>query len=65
MFRSDGWRYLQGDLQTDVDMLDNVLAIKDGDELNYRKGVLFTLRNLLGYEDTIRNQRDITEGEQE
>lgn len=63
MFESTGWSYFIEAMMADLEMLDNVMAIKDGDDALFRKGLVTALRNLEAYEVKIQNEFKIANGD--
>lgn len=58
MFRTDGWKVLMEDLQTNGTGINNVEATKDVEDLYFRKGQLYVIATLLNLEEQIRDAYD-------
>lgn len=55
MFRSEGWKQLISDLQSNVGQINSVEMTTDNDNLNFRKGQLAILATILNLETQIDN----------
>jgi hypothetical protein len=53
LFSSSGWKQYVQDVRDNRVMMSDVLTVKDGDDLFYRKGVLETLDRILNFESAI------------
>ena len=53
LFTNDGWKQLIEELKNNATNISNVNSIKDGDDLNFRKGQLDVIQSLLNFEQTI------------
>lgn len=53
MFMSDGWKQLQEDLMSNVNVINSVEACKDGNDLSFRKGQLAIIGNIVNLEQQI------------
>lgn len=53
LFRQVGWKQLIEELKNNATNISNVNSIKDGDDLNFRKGQLDVIQSLLNFEQTI------------
>lgn len=70
MFRSEGWKQLLEDLNSNAVLINSVELTKDVEDLNFRKGQLSIIANLLNLEaqlDTAEQQQleDAQEEEEE
>jgi hypothetical protein len=54
LFNLDGWKQLQEQLETTATQINDIRAIKDPRDLDFRQGQLDALRTLLNFEDSIR-----------
>lgn len=54
MFASEGWKVLMAELADNATNINSVEDTTDGDDLQFRKGQLAVLGNLLNTERTIR-----------
>jgi len=60
MFRSEGWKQLLEDLNSNAVLINSVELTKDVEDLNFRKGQLSIIANLLNLEaqlDTAEQQQ--------
>mgnify|MGYP003112054785 FL=1 len=64
MFRSEGWKQLISDLQSNVVQINSVEMTTDNDNLNFRKGQLATLATVLNLETQIDNAHEQAESEE-
>ena len=64
MFRSDGWKQLISDLQSNVGQINSVEMTTDNDNLNFRKGQLAILATILNLETQIENSHSEAETEE-
>ena len=53
LFSSEGWKQYIKDVEDNRTLMSDVLTIKDGNDLYYRKGVLETLDRILNFESAI------------
>lgn len=53
LFSSSGWKQYVQDVRDNRVMMSDVLTVKDGNDLFYRKGVLETLDRILNFESAI------------
>ena len=53
LFSSEGWKQYIKDVEDNRTLMSDVLTIKDGNDLYYRKGTLETLNRILNFEDAI------------
>ena len=53
LFTNDGWKQLIEELKNNATNISNVNSIKDGEDLNFRKGQLDVIQSLLNFEQTI------------
>lgn len=53
LFSSEGWKQYIKDVEDNRTLMSDVLTIKDGNDLYYRKGVLETLDRILNFEAAI------------
>lgn len=58
MFESEGWKQLVSDLQVDINIQNQAFAIKDEAELNFRKGFMTAILNLINFEEGKKAQYD-------
>jgi len=58
MFRTDGWKTLTEDLETNAKGIDSVEASKNEQDLFFRKGQLYVIATLLNLEEQVRNAYD-------
>ena len=63
MFRSEGWKQLISDLQSNVTQINSVEMTTDNDNLNFRKGQLAILATILNLETQIDNAHAEAESE--
>jgi hypothetical protein len=54
-FRTDGWKTLTEDLQTNAEGINSVEATKDEKDLYFRKGQLYVISTLLNLEEHVRD----------
>lgn len=64
MFRSEGWKQLISDLQSNVVQINSVEMTTDNDNLNFRKGQLAILATVLNLETQIDNAHEQAESEE-
>ena len=64
MFRSEGWKQLISDLQSNVIQINSVEMTTDNDNLNFRKGQLAILATILNLETQIDNGYQQAESEE-
>jgi hypothetical protein len=64
MFRSEGWKQLISDLQSNVIQINSVEMTTDNDNLNFRKGQLAILATILNLETQIDNGYQQAEAEE-
>ena len=55
MFRTEGWKTLTEDLQTNALGINSVEATKDDKDLFFRKGQLYVIASLLNLEEQVRD----------
>ena len=53
LFSSSGWKQYVQDVRDNRAIMSDVLTVKDGNDLFYRKGVLETLDRVLNFESAI------------
>jgi hypothetical protein len=53
LFSSEGWKQYIKDVEDNRTLMSDVLTIKDGNDLYYRKGTLETIDRILNFEDAI------------
>lgn len=53
MFGTDGWKQLMEDLNSNAMVINSVEAVKDNENLHFRKGQLAVIANLLNLESQI------------
>ena len=53
MFGTDGWKQLMEDLNSNAMVINSVEAVKDNENLHFRKGQLSVIANLLNLESQI------------
>jgi hypothetical protein len=53
LFSSEGWKQYIKDVEDNRTLMSDVLTIKDGNDLYYRKGTLETLDRILNFENAI------------
>tara|TARA_R110000751_G_scaffold94663_2_gene184757 strand:+ start:230 stop:487 length:258 start_codon:yes stop_codon:yes gene_type:complete len=58
MFRTNGWKTLTEDLETNAKGIDSVEASKNEQDLFFRKGQLYVIATLLNLEEQVRNAYD-------
>ena len=58
MFRSDGWKNLMEDIKGSADNVNSVEACKDDKDLNFRKGQLVVMANILNLEAQIESAKE-------
>lgn len=54
MFASKGWRDMVEDVEKMMLALDNISAVKDGDDLHFKKGEMSIIKWILNIEDMSR-----------
>ena len=64
MFRSEGWKQLISDLQSNVGQMNSVEMTTDNNNLNFRKGQLAILATILNLETQIENSHSEAETEE-
>ena len=64
MFRSEGWKQLISDIQSNVIQINSVEMTTDNDNLNFRKGQLAILATVLNLETQIDNAHEQAESEE-
>ncbi len=57
LFRTEGWKIITEELAADISALTHVESIKDEQELYFRKGQLFVMKNMLNLESAIEAAR--------
>ena len=57
-FRTDGWKTITEDLQTNAEGINSVEATKDEKDLYFRKGQLYVISTLLNLEEHVRDAYD-------
>jgi len=65
LFASVGWQQLIEELEQSIETIDSVGAIKDVDDMYYRKGQLNILNHLINFESLIKNSFDELDQEPE
>ena len=67
MFRSEGWKQLLEDLNSNAVMINSVEVTKDLEDLHFRKGQLSVIANLLNLEAQLdtAEQQQIEDAQQE
>ena len=61
MFRTDSWKQLISDLQDNASSINNVEALKDVNDMYYRKGQINVLASLINLEEsTIASYEELT-----
>lgn len=61
MFRTDSWKQLISDLQDNASSINNVEALKDVNDMYYRKGQINVLASLINLEaSTIASYEELT-----
>lgn len=65
MINSDGWKFLASDLAANAAQVNSVEQTKDAEDLQYRKGQLVVLAQLLNLEAQMQALRDQQEEEME
>ena len=58
LFRTDGWKQLTEELTQNAATINNVVVVKDSQDLHFRQGQLEVLLYLLKFEDSINNSYD-------
>jgi hypothetical protein len=58
MFRTEGWKIITEELAADIVNLSHIESIKDEQELNYRKGQLLVMKNMLNLEATLEAAKE-------
>lgn len=53
LFSSEGWKQYIKDVEDNRTLMSDVLSIKDGNDLYYRKGTLETLDRILNFQSAI------------
>jgi hypothetical protein len=53
LFRTEGWKQLLQDITASVNNINSVGAVKDADDLFFRKGQLVVLSNIINLEASI------------
>ena len=61
MFRSEGWKQLISDLQSNVNQINSVELTEDANNLYFRKGQLAILATLFNLETQIDNAKEQAE----
>jgi len=68
MFRSEGWKQLLEDLNSNAVLINSVELTKDVEDLHFRKGQLSIIANLLNLEaqlDTADEQQQLEDAQEE
>jgi hypothetical protein len=65
MFRTDGWKNLVQDLKGSAEQVNSVEACKDDKDLNFRKGQLVVMANMLNLESQIETAKQQQEDDSE
>jgi len=65
MFRSDGWKNLMQDFKGSAEQVNSVEACKDDKDLNFRKGQLVVMANMLNLESQIETAKQQAQEEQD
>jgi len=58
MFRLDGWKNLLEDIKGSAEQVNSVEACKDDKDLNFRKGQLVVMANILNLEAQIESAKE-------
>jgi len=58
MFRTDGWKNLLEDIKGSAEQVNSVEACKDDKDLNFRKGQLVVMANMLNLESQIESAKE-------
>ena len=58
MFRTDGWKNLLEDIKGSAEQVNSVEACKDDKDLNFRKGQLVVMANMLNLEAQIESAKE-------
>lgn len=58
LFRTNGWKQITEELKQNAIAINSVEAIKDVDDMYFRKGQLNVLAHLVNFEDVINNAFD-------
>jgi len=58
MFRTDGWKNLLEDIKGSAEQVNSVEACKDDKDLNFRKGQLVVMANILNLEAQIESAKE-------
>tara|TARA_R100000935_G_C2804060_1_gene151827 strand:- start:113 stop:376 length:264 start_codon:yes stop_codon:yes gene_type:complete len=61
MFRSEGWKQLNSDLQSNVNQINSIELTEDANNLYFRKGQLAILSTLFNLETQIDNAKEQAE----
>lgn len=61
MFRSEGWKQLNSDLQSNVNQINSIELTEDANNLYFRKGQLAILATLFNLETQIDNAKEQAE----
>ena len=65
MFRSDGWKNLMQDFKGSAEQVNSVEACKDDKDLNFSKGQLVVMANMLNLEAQIETAKEQQQDEVE
>jgi len=55
LFRTEGWKQFISDLEQNKEIINSVDAVKDADDLHFRKGQLNVLSFILNFEVGVNN----------
>ncbi len=65
LFMSDGWKQLMQDFNNNAVQINSVEAVKDADDMYFRKGQLNVLAHLLNMENIVSTNYDETNKSEE
>lgn len=64
MFSTEGWLALLEELNTNFNVIDNIQAVSDENDLHFRKGQLAVLAYMINLEETIKRAEADSEASQ-
>ena len=58
MFNSDGWKILLAELDSQVDLIEDIQQIKTFEELRFKQGQLATIGYLMNFQETLKTAEE-------
>ena len=63
LFSSEGWKQFIEDTEGNINLVSDLMSVKDGNDLYYRKGQLETLNRIVNFKELI--ERSYKEAQQD